>query len=389
MTGNVVPEPAQGWASAARERVRSAGLVVVKLGTAVLTGGTDTLDRAYLHDIASSIASLQSAPAGTPARRFIIVSSGAVGAGVGALRLPGRPADVAALQAAAAAGQPILMSLWREAFDVRGVPVAQILLSRTDFESRERYLNIRNCVHTLHDMRAVPIVNENDTVATEEISLGDNDGLAAKLAVAVQADALVILTTGPGVLDDRDQLVHESPDAAGLARYVRPMKTSQGRGGMATKVQACRDAGEAGIPTVIAPGRPAVTLSRVLAGERVGTCCAAADDKRLGRRNWIATGARPAGRLTLDDGAARAVRERGASLLAKGVTNVEGAFSVGDVVSLLDASGREIARGLTNLSSDEARAVMGRRSSEFEAVLGRRSHDEVVHRDNMAVVGAT
>lgn len=371
------------WALAARERVRIARLVVIKIGTAVLTGGRDQIDRSYVHELASQVAAMAR---GDASRRFIIVSSGAVGAGIGALRLASKPTDIAALQATAAAGQPLLMSLWREAFDAHRLPAAQILLSRGDFDSRERYLNVRNCIHQLHALGAIPIVNENDTVATEEISLGDNDGLAAKLAVAVQAEALVILTTGPGVLDAGDALVHESPDAASLAGHVRPMKTSQGRGGMATKVQACRDAAEAGIPTVIAPGRPVATLSGVLDGERVGTCCAASDDKRLGRRNWIAAGATPAGRITVDAGAARAVLERGASLLAKGVTGVEGSFEVGDVVSLRDGSGREIARGLSNLTRDELRAVQGRRSDELEAILGRRAHEEVVHRDNLVVV---
>lgn len=376
-------QPMENWARVARERLAAARLVVVKIGTAVLTDGGDQIDRAYVHDLAAQVAAM---PRADHARRFIIVSSGAVGAGVGALRLPGKPSDVAALQAAAAAGQPLLMSLWREAFELRRVPAAQILLSRSDFDSRERYLNVRNCVHQLHALGAVPIVNENDTVATEEISLGDNDGLAAKLAVAVQAEALVILTTGPGVLDAGDALVHEAQDAAILARHVRPMKTTQGRGGMATKVQACRDASEAGIPTVIAPGRPVTTLTRVLAGERVGTCCAAAEDKRLGRRNWIATGATPSGTITLDAGAAHAVRERGASLLAKGVTAVEGAFEVGDVVSLRDSAGNEIARGLSNLTRDELKAVLGRPSAEFEAILGRRVHEEVVHRDNLVLL---
>jgi glutamate 5-kinase len=383
MNGMDASSAMEPWAVAARERVKGARLVVVKIGTAVLTGGGDQIDRAYVHDLAAQVAAMAR---GDSSRRFIIVSSGAGGAGVGALGLAGKPTDVSALQAAAAAGQPLLMSLWREAFEVRRVPAAQILLSRGDFDSRERYLNVRNCIHQLHALGAIPIVNENDTVATEEISLGDNDGLAAKVAVAVQAEALVILTTGPGVLDAGDNLVRESADAASLARHVRPVKTSQGRGGMATKVQACRDAAEAGIPTVIAPGRPVATLTAVLVGERVGTCCAAADDKRLGRRNWIAAGATPAGGITLDAGAARAVLERGASLLAKGVTAVDGSFEVGDVVSLRDAAGKEIARGLCNLTRDELRAVLGRRSDELESILGRRVHEEVVHRDNLVVM---
>lgn len=363
-----------------RAILRDARTLVVKVGTAVLTGGTGSIDRAYLVDLAAIVARERQS-----GRRVLIVSSGAVGAGVGALSLPGRPGDVATLQAAAAAGQPLLMSLWREAFAVRGVPAAQILLGRDDLDSRERFLNIRNCVHALFSLNAVPIANENDTVATEEISLGDNDVLAARLAVSVQADALVILTTGPGVLDGHDRVVDEARDADALARLIRPTKTTQGRGGMATKVEAARLAALAGVATVIAPGRPAESLARVCAGEAVGTCVAPGESKHAGRRRWIALGATPAGALIIDDGAARAVVERGASLLAKGVVGVEGRFAAGDVVAVRAASGRELARGLANVSADEARLIAGRDSRDFEAVLGRQTHVEVIHRDNMVL----
>lgn len=364
-----------------RPHIASARDVVLKIGTAVLTGGSNAIDRAYLHDLATQVARVRA-----EGRRVLIVSSGAIGAGIGALRLPARPGDVAQLQAAAAAGQPLLMSLWREAFAVRDAPVAQILLGRDDFDSRERFLNIRNCVCALLALGAVPIVNENDTVATDEISLGDNDGLAARLAVAADADALVILTTGLGVLDEADRVVADSTDPAALARLVRPMKTTQGRGGMATKIDAARAAAAAGIATLIAPGRPADGLARLLAGESLGTCIHPAEPRHSGRRRWIALGATPVGGVVIDDGAARALTQRGASLLAKGVTAVEGRFETGEVIAVRDARRREIARGLANLSSDEARLVQGRDSREFESILGRRSHEELVHRDNMVIL---
>jgi len=358
--------------------------IVVKIGTAVLTGGGTEINRAYVHDLAAQIATIRAS-----GRSVLIVSSGAVGAGVGALGLPGRPTDLAQLQAAAATGQPLLMSIWREAFAVRGTPVSQILLSRTDFDSRRRFLNIRNCVHALHQMGAVPIVNENDTVATEEISLGDNDVLAAKLAVAVQAEALIILTTGPGVLDAADELVLEAPDAEHLKQYIRPMKTSQGRGGMATKLEAARIAMQIGVTTVIAPGRPVEGFSKVMQGERIGTCIGGGASRRTGKREWISLSATPAGTVQIDAGAAAAVCSRGASLLAKGVVAITGRFEVGDVLSIRDQSGNELARGLANLSSEEVRAVMGLESTEFAKILGRQTHEEVVHRNNLVLAKAS
>lgn len=365
----------------ARQRLSSSTLVVVKVGTAVLTGGTGAIDRGYVTDLAAMMCTEMDR-----GRRFIVVSSGAVGAGVGALGLPGRPTDVPSLQAAAAVGQPLLMSIWREALSIRSAQAAQILLSRADFDSRERFLNIRNCVqYLLQGPRVIPVVNENDTVATEEISLGDNDVLAAKLAVSVGAGALIILTTGPGVLDASDRIVSHASDAASLAAHVRPIKTTQGRGGMATKVEAARIAGLAGVTTVIAPGRPAQGLARLLAGEDLGTICAASEDPAIGRRRWIGLSATPAGSVRVDDGAARAIRERGASLLPKGVVAVEGDFAVGDVIAIRDQHGAELARGLSNLSAQECRAAMGAASSQVQQVLGRQVHEEVVHRDNLVV----
>lgn len=366
--------------SPARALLAQSKLIVVKVGTAVLTGGANELDRAWMHDLASILAAMVA-----EGRRTILVSSGAIGTGVGVLKLPKRPADVPALQAAAAAGQPRLMSLWSEAFSVRKLPVAQILLSRADFDSRERFLNIRNCITTLHELGGVPIVNENDTVATDEISLGDNDVLGAKLAVATRAEALVILTSVGGVLDASGAIVPEVENADSLIPFIRKDKTGQGRGGMQTKVEAARIATAGGVVTVVAPGRPADSLARVAAGEPVGTCIGIGPGKGAAsaRRGWIGLAATPAGAVDIDDGAARALRERGASLLAKGVVGVTGRFEVGDVIQLRDLGGREIARGLSNLAADELRAVLGRDSREFESILGRQVHQEVVHRDNL------
>ncbi len=362
-----------------RREVIAARLIVVKVGTAVLTGGAERLDRAFMHDLASEIAALT-----RNGRRVILVSSGAVGAGLGAMAFDGRPTDVTDLQAAAAAGQPLLMFEWREAFAVRGLGVGQILVGRDDFDSRERFLNIRNCVACLLDHAIVPVVNENDSVATDEISLGDNDILAAKLASAMRADLLAILTTVAGVETAAGHVLDRADDAERLAQLVRAERSAQGRGGMRTKIEAARIATRSGTPTLIGPGRPAPGIGRMLAGDPVGTLVLGREARHAGRRLWIAMTATPVGAIAVDEGAARAITERGASLLAKGVVGLSGRFGVGDVVSIVNGSGDEIARGLTNLTSEELGIVRGRASAEFETLLGRRTHEEVIHRDNLA-----
>lgn len=366
----------------ARDSIAKSQRIVVKIGSAVLTAGGPALDRAYLHDLAAQIAGLVA-----EGRRVIVVSSGAIAAGLAPLQMSARPRDVAGQQAAAAAGQPLLMSLWNEAFSVRSVPVAQVLLGRGDFDSRERFLNIRNCISRLLEVGAVPIINENDTVATDEISLGDNDLLSAKIAAAVQADLLVILTGVGGVLDASGAVVADAPSADALVPLVRTEKSAQGRGGMSSKLAAARAAGLSAVPTIIAPGRPADSLSRACRGEHVGTFIAAPADARVaGKRLWIGLGVTPSGAVLVDDGAAKAVRERGASLLARGVTGLTGAFEVGDAVIVRRASDNsDIARGLTNFSSKELAKIIGAESARFEEALGRQAHDEVIHRDNLVM----
>lgn len=364
-----------------RSDVAGARVIVVKLGTALVTGAGSQLDHAYMHDVAAALGRVIET-----GRRIVVVSSGAVGAGAPALLgTTERPTGMRELQAAAAVGQPLLMSMWREAFAAASRPVAQVLVGRGDFDARGRFLNIHNCIACLLDRGVVPIVNENDTVATEEMSLGDNDVLAARLASCVRADMVAILTSAPGVERADGTVVGEAQSAVELAGLVRTDKTGQGRGGMRTKVEAARIAGAAGIITIIGPGRPVDRIEALLTGEPIGTVVRAGADRMDARRRWIALGATPAGQIALDGGAARAVVERGASLLAKGITGVQGSFGAGAVVGLHSADGAEIARGLTNLSSDEIRLVAGRASKDFEAVLGRRAHAEVVHRDNLAL----
>lgn len=363
-----------------RRMLAEASLIVLKVGTSLLTGGDPRLDQTYMHDLAASISR-----AWDSGRRVILISSGAVGAGLESLGLHRRPTDLSLLQAAAAAGQPLLMDIWRDAFAVRKIHIAQLLVSRSDFDARDRFLNIRNCVSCLLDQGILPILNENDSVATEEISLGDNDVLAAKFASSVQADALVILSTVDGVQTEEGERVSRAEEASHLLPHVRGERSAQGTGGMATKVEAARIATMSGIPTVIAAGRPAERLREILAGDDVGTAVDAPYARHAGRRLWIALAATPAGTLDVDPGAAEAVSERGASLLAKGITSVTGRFNVGDVVVVRDHRGKEIARGLSNFTSAEIRDLVGVDSKEFQRILGRKTHDEVIHRDNLAL----
>ncbi len=365
--------------NASRAAVAIAEVIVFKLGTAVLTGGGDEIDRRYVREVATELAALVRS-----GRRVVVVSSGAIGAGLGVLGLRERPQDLGGLQAAAAAGQPPLVAAWDEAMSAAGVRTAQVLVSRSDFDSRERFLNVRNCLTALFAHGLVPIVNENDAVATEEIALGDNDVLAAKLAHAAHAQALVLLTSAPGVTSGDGCVVAQADGVASLRAHVRSERTGQGRGGMGTKLDAAQAAASAGIPTVIGPGRPAEGIGAIARGDAVGTLVRPAE-RVASRGAWIALAATPAGTIVVDAGAGRALRERGASLLPKGITALEGGFSPGDVVAIVGPNREPIGRGLTNLAAHELERVMGLDSSELAGVLGRRVHDEAVHRDNLVL----
>ena len=366
--------------TAVQTHLDTANTIVFKLGTAVLTGGTDQIDRAYLHELAGEFAELVRA-----GRRVVVVSSGAIGAGLGVLGLRQRPTDLGVLQAAAAAGQPPLVAAWEEAMSAQGVRTAQVLVSRSDFDSRERFLNVRNCLSALFTHGVVPVVNENDAVATEEIALGDNDVLAAKLAHAAHADALVLLTSAQGVTSASGEVIREAVSAESLRTHVRSERTSQGRGGMGTKLDAALAACSAGIATVIGPGRPAAGVGAIVRGAALGTFIHPAE-RVASRGAWIALAATPAGVITVDAGAVLALRERGASLLPKGITAVAGRFERGDVVSVIGPGDEPIATGLSNLASYELDLVMGLPSSELALRLGKRVHDEAVHRDNLVIL---
>ncbi len=370
--------PAQ---SARQTLLKNATRLVVKLGTQILTGPDKRIDTAYIRDIARQIGLLRAA-----GKQVTIVSSGAIAAGVAELNLKTRPKDVVDKQAVAAIGQRRLMTHMHDAFETIGCPVGQILLSRNDFDDRTRFLNIRNCVNKLHELNCIPIVNENDTVAVDEIRFGDNDMLAGLMANAVQADALILLTVVPGLLDSANQRIPFVPDVAAVMELDRKETSGLGTGGMTTKLQSAYAVTSSGHVAVIAPGREPDILTRlVLQGDDLGTLFAPKAKKLDSRSRWIAFTKRHSGTLTIDDGAATALSQRGKSLLASGITSIDGEFDRGAVVQILSPSGLEIARGLINYNSAESRAIMGQKSNQFEKILGKPAFAEVIHRDNLVL----
>ena len=357
--------------------------VVVKLGTQLLSRTGGGLDQSYLKRIAEQVAELR--------RRQIevtIVCSGAISEGYTELGIARRPKDVADLQAMAAVGQPRLMLHLHQAFARFDMTTAQLLLTRGDFDDRVRFLNIRNCVNHLHRRGCIPIINENDTVAVEELEamrFGENDLLAAMICNALRADVLVLLTVVEGLQDGRRRRIDLVDDVHEVQAMVRASTSRLGKGGMATKVQAARLVSEAGEIAVIAHGRESNVLPRLFDGEAIGTVFAPASRKLDSRSRWIGLTKQPAGTIEIDQGAATALTKRGKSLLASGIVGLTGQFARGEVVMVRDARGREIARGLTNYPADELRLIKGKRSMQFEKILGRPAFAEVVHRDNLVI----
>lgn len=364
-----------------RKTLASVRSIVVKLGTQVLSDSAKKLDVAYLATIADQVAALRARKTGVT-----IVSSGAVGAGMSELALSKRPTDLATLQAVAAVGQRKLMDAWAQAFRPHNLHVAQVLLTREDIDKRKRFLNLRNTIHAAHEFGAVPIINENDTISTDEIvriSFGDNDILAANVACALRADLMVILSNVDGVLDESGKpvrTVERAEDAAGL---VRTDKSAMGKGGMNSKFEAARMITRGGEMMVVAHGRQEKILLRIIDGEEVGTLfLPRRQDRTSSRARWIGA-ARPSGRIVVDEGASRAIVDRDVSLLPAGILMIEGDFEKGDVISIETETGRKIAHGLTNYAAEDLLQIRGKKSAEVRAMLKERAYDEVVHRDNL------
>ena len=367
-----------------RQRLADARRWVIKVGSALLTDDGRGLDLSVVSRLADQLAALRAG-----GRDVVLVSSGAIVAGLARLKLSERPHEVNLLQAAAAVGQSALVRAYEECLGPHGVTTSQILLSHADVRARDRYLNARSTLNTLLSMDVLPIVNENDTVVTDEIRLGDNDTLAALVANLVDADALLILTDQDGLMDGdprraaNAQLIQSADVHDPELDQVAGGGSTLGRGGMATKLSAARLAARSGTGTVIANGRVPDVVASVAAGESVGTFLQTQRQPQSARKQWLASLLHAKGQLVLDDGAVRGVSEQGRSLLPIGITAVSGEFQRGDLVSCVDSTGRERARGLVNYTADEAAALIGKSSGQIEAILGYCGEEEMIHRDNL------
>jgi len=354
--------------------------LVVKVGTSTLADADGRIDRPFLADLAAQLAGLMAA-----GRRVVLVTSGAVRAGAEVLGWEARPRTLPLRQAAAAVGQGRLMGLYAEAFATHGRAVGQILLTRQLAQDRPRYVNAQNTLRTLLGEGVLPIVNENDSVAVEELQFGDNDTLAALVSALVGARLLVLLTNVPGLLDREGNVI---PAVAALTPEVRALAGgagTHGAGGMATKLQAAEIAGAAGVRTVIAPGRRPNVLAEIVAGGEVGTTFHPPERRLKGRKHWLAYGAQPQGAVTVNACARAALVEQHRSLLPVGVVAVEGPFAAGDSVSIRAEDGRELGRGIASCDWHEARRLLGAHTSEIAGILGRADVAEIVHRDNLVI----
>lgn len=372
-----------------QEVTAAADLVVVKVGTRVLTHTGGVLNQERIAALAEEISALVDG-----GRKVVLVSSGAVGAGMSQLGLTSRPADLATLQAVAAVGQTKLVEAYDRTFRRHSRHAAQVLLTADDLDNRTRYLNVRNTLLALLEFGAVPVINENDTVAVDELktTFGDNDRLAALVTNLLRAPLLVILSDVEGLYDGdpADPSARVMPTVTRLDEsiyaLVRDKATGLSKGGMASKLEAARMASTAGENVIIASGRRTDVLTRIFSAEPIGTLFVAQGKSISPLKRWIGFSAHPRGGMILDDGASRAIAS-GRSLLAIGVVAVEGRFEKGDVIRLCSPSGQEIARGLTNYSSAEIDRIKGLKSDRISEALGQRPYKAVVHCDNMAVVG--
>lgn len=363
--------------------------IVIKIGSSTITRGSGPPNSEYIGELARQVA--QQARQG---RSVIIVTSGAIAAGMDRLELSGRPRTIPQKQAAAAVGQGLLMQAYADAFSASGLPVAQVLLTREDLEDRSRYVNASNTLNAILRFGAIPIVNENDTIAVEEIKFGDNDTLAALVGTLVDADAVVILSDVDGLYSGNPS---QDPDARlipvvdridrSIERLAGGAGSDVGTGGMRTKLHAARICNRSGIAMIIAHGARPNVIADALAG-RCGTWFNAGQEKPLrSRKRWLAFGVTAKGSLTVNEGARAQLVRGGKSLLAAGITGVDGEFSIGDLVNVVAPDGVVFAQGVVNYDSTSVERIQGRRSDEIAPILGEKTADEVVHRDNLVLTG--
>lgn len=370
-----------------RAALPSMNRIVIKVGTSSLAYKTGKLNLACIEHLVRQVADLFN-----QGREVILVTSGAIGAGAGKLGLKRRPRSIPEKQACAAVGQGMLLHMYEKLFAEYGITVGQVLLTREDFADRRRFLNARNTLRALLRFGVLPIINENDTVAVEEIKFGDNDHLSALVAGLMDFELLIMLTDTEGLYTANPRV---DPDARLLSqveeitpdieRLAGPPGTNLGTGGMVSKLHAARVAAHSGVAVVIARATTENVIRRVLNGEEIGTVFRPAEAKMEQRKQWIAYSAAVRGRIIVDAGAARALLENGKSLLPSGVVATEGSFEMGNTVSIVDPEGNEIARGITNFSSSEIDRIKGHKTGEINGILGYKSYEEVVHRNNMVL----
>ncbi len=371
-------------------KVSEAKRIVIKIGTSNLTDTSYRLDPRKVEKLAKEIVELKN-----QGKEVIVVTSGAIGAGIGKLDLKQRPRDIKVLQATAAVGQNILMSTYDRYFAKYEQTIAQLLLTHDNFFNRQRYLNLKNTLITLLKSSVIPIINENDTVAVDEIKLGDNDNLSALVASNLDADLLVILTDIDGLFtydpkrSKKAAFISVVEDITPEIERIASGRGKTGVGGMKTKIQAAKVTMKAGIPMVIANGNEKNILSRIIAGERIGTIFlpdAETKEKMKDRKHWLRFASSVKGKIKVDEGAKNALIKNRSSLLASGVIGVEDDFMSGNPVSVVDAEGVEFAKGITNYSSEEIKKIKGAQSKDFEQILGRKEYGEVVYRGNLVLV---
>ena len=362
--------------------------LIVKVGSSLVTNNGEGLDRQAIAAWATQISTLVK-----QGKQIVLVSSGAVAEGMQRLGWKKRPVEVNELQAAAAVGQMGLVQMYESCFAQHGLHTAQILLTHDDLRDRKRYLNARSTLKTLLDLNVIPIINENDTVVTEEIRFGDNDTLAALVANLIEADALVILTDQQGLYsadprkDNTAKFIHfETAGNAALEQMAGGAGSDVGTGGMLTKILAAKRAANSGAHTVIASGRETDVLIRLSAGEAIGTHLKSNQMKIVAKKQWLADHLRVGGKLVLDAGAVKVLKTDGKSLLSIGVIEVQGQFERGDVVACINEAGIEVARGIVNYNSVDTSRIKRKASSEIEQILGYVEESELIHRDNLIVL---
>ncbi len=372
-----------------RQKLGQAKRWVVKVGSSLVTNDGQGLNHELIAAWVEQIAALRK-----QGIQLVLVSSGAVAEGMQRLGWTRRPHAIYQLQAAAAIGQMGLVQAYESRFQQYDIHTAQVLLTHEDMVDRRRYLNARSTLRALLDLGVVPVVNENDTVAVDEIRFGDNDTLAALVGNLIEAELVVLLTDQPGMYEADPR---QNPETAMIRERqagdpeLEKMAAgggvgSLGRGGMLTKVRAAERAARSGAATLIAPGGEPGVLQKIAAGDEIGTLLLPGNQPLVARKQWLAGHMQLRGRLVLDEGAVRVLRESGRSLLAVGVTAVEGSFSRGEVVACVGPGGREVARGLVNYSAEEARKIMRQPSDRIEAILGYVDESELIHRDNLVII---